>query len=70
MNLSPVANLIRAARRLPESLQNARIMDVGVDATVKLTGSYRLMAWEEVKEALSSKGSVSVDGHKVKSNEH
>lgn len=55
--------------RLPESLQSARIMDVGVDATVKLTGSYRPMAWEEVKEALSNKGPVSVDGHKVKSNE-
>lgn len=40
---------------LPESLQNARILDVGVDAVVKWAGSYRPVAWDEVKAHLSEK---------------
>lgn len=54
--------------RLPPSLQGARILDVGIDATVEWTGSYRPVAWEEVKEVLSNKGPVSTDGHKVHTN--
>lgn len=54
--------------RLPESLASARIFDVGIDATVNWTGSYRPMAWEEVRAALKDKGPVSVDGHKVRQN--
>ena len=53
--------------RLPDTLQNARILDVGVDATVAWTGSYRPVAWEEVRERLKDCTASSVDGHKVKS---
>lgn len=52
--------------RLPESLERARILDVGIDATVKWTGSYRPVAWEEVKERLRDKGPSSTDGHRVR----
>lgn len=54
------------ALRLPPPLDTARILDVGVDATVKWTGSYRPVAWEEVKEVLKDKQATSVDGHKVR----
>lgn len=52
--------------RYAPQYDNARILDVGVDATAKWTGSYRPVAWEEVKERLSGKGPVSVDGHRVR----
>lgn len=52
--------------RLPPALENARIMDVGVDATVKWTGKYRPVAWEEIAEQLNEKAAATTDGHKIK----
>lgn len=40
---------------LPECLQNARILDVGIDAVVKWTGSYRPVEWSEIVEHLADK---------------
>jgi calcineurin-like phosphoesterase family protein len=55
--------------KLPPALENARMMDVGIDATVKWTGKYRPVAWEEIVEKLKDKDAGSTtDGHKIKTN--
>lgn len=56
--------------RYPGDLGNARIMDVGLDHMVKLTGAYRPMEWSEIKALLSHrKSGHSDDHHEVRSEE-
>lgn len=55
--------------RLPEWLQRARIMDVGVDHLYKLQGHWGPIQWEVVEDFLQARVSATSDHHVVKPNE-
>jgi calcineurin-like phosphoesterase family protein len=52
--------------RLPESLTNARIFDVGIDNLRKVFGSYAPVTIEELVEHLKDKRTVTTDGHQIR----
>lgn len=50
--------------RYPGDLGGARIMDVGIDHLAVLTGEYRPVSWDEIKDLLSKRRTrLSVDHH-------
>jgi calcineurin-like phosphoesterase family protein len=49
--------------RYPGELGNTRIIDVGVDHLAKLTGEYRPMEWDEIKDLLSERKTRHSDDH-------
>ncbi|OAD82908.1 hypothetical protein ATN89_17655 [Comamonas thiooxydans] len=49
--------------RLPEGLRGARMLDVGIDNTVKLVGHFGPISLDEVRALLAGRGPCSVDQH-------
>ena len=52
--------------RLPDSMKTARILDVGIDNTVKITGHLGPISLEQVLEHLKGRQACSLDGHSVR----
>lgn len=53
--------------KYPWRMRRARILDVGVDATVKWLGHYGPVEWDEIREHMASRGIVSLDHHQAPS---
>lgn len=55
--------------RLPDGLKSARILDVGIDNTVKITGHHGPISLVQVIEHLKGRNASSLDGHIVRSSQ-